>query len=223
MKRYHDPGPGALIQIALAPCSPFSVTKSLMAASADLARQHNARLNTHLAETHDEDAWCLETFGMRPLEYLEDTGWLGHDVGLAHGIHFSDPDISRLVCAGVSVTHCPCSNMAQHADQCRICELEAAGVAVGLRVDGSAACLGRSDLGRITVGGAADLACYTLDKMRFSSHGDPIAALVNCGAHHADRMMCAGRWTVWEGTIPDFDIVAQRRDHHRAALRVQTE
>lgn len=264
LSRYHDPAPGAMIQIALAPCSPFSVTKSLMTASADLARRHTARLHTHLAETHDEDAWCLETFGMRPLDYLEDTGWLGPDVWLAHGIHFSNPDIARLAHAGVSVTHCPCSNMALHSGHCRICELEAAGVAVGLGVDGSAsndasnlmqevrqafllqrhhygvsrishldalrwategsaACLGRPDLGRIAAGCAADLACYRLDDMRFSGHGDPIAALVNCGAHHADRVMIAGRWTVWDGAIPGFDMAALRRDHHRAALRVQAE
>ncbi len=260
--RYHRPGPGAMIQIALAPCSPFSVTRSLMAASADLARRHGARLHTHLAETRDEDAWCAETFGMRPLDYLEDTGWLGPDVWLAHGIHFSDPDIARLAAAGTAVTHCPCSNMIIHSGHCRVCELEAAGVTVGLGVDGSAAqdssnlmqevrqafllqrhhygvsavshldalrwategsaaCIGRPDLGRIAPGMAADLACFTLEELRFSGHGDPIAALVNCGAHRADRVMIAGRWTVWDGAIPGLDLGALRRDHQAAAARVQ--
>lgn len=259
---HHEPAPHAMIQIALAPCSPFSVTRSLMAASADLARRHGARLHTHLAETHDEEAWCLETFGMRPLDYLEETGWLGADVWLAHGIHFSDGDIARLAAAGTAVTHCPCSNMIIHSGHCRVCELEAAGVTVGLGVDGSAAqdssnlmqevrqafllqrhhygvsavhhldalrwategsaaCIGRPELGRIAPGQAADLACYTLDELRFSGHGDPIAALVNCGAHRADRVMIAGRWTVWDGAIPDLDIAALRRDHQAAALRVQ--
>lgn len=263
LSTYHDAGDGAQIQIALAPCSPFSVTRDLMTASADLARRHNARLHTHLAETHDEEAWCLETFGMRPLDYLDETGWLGADVWLAHGVHFSDPDIARLARAGTSVTHCPCSNMILHSGHCRVCELEAAGVTVGLGVDGSAAqdssnlmqevrqafllqrhhygvsavthldalrwategsaaCIGRgADLGRIAVGMAADLACFTLDDLRFSGHGDPIAALVNCGAHHADRVMIAGRWTVWDGQIPGFDIAALRRDHQRASARVQ--
>lgn len=260
--RYHRAGPGAMIQIALAPCSPFSVTRSLMAQSADLARKHGAWLHTHLAETQDEDAWCAETFGMRPLDYLEDTGWLGPDVWLAHGIHFSDPDIARLAAAGTAVTHCPCSNMIIHSGHCRVCELEAAGVTVGLGVDGSAAqdssnlmqevraafllqrhhygvsavshldalrwategsaaCIGRPDLGRIAPGMAADLACYTLEELRFSGHGDPIAALVNCGAHRADRVMIAGRWTVWDGAIPGLDLRALRRDHQAAAVRVQ--
>lgn len=259
---HHDPAPHAMTQIALAPCSPFSVTRSLMTASADLARRHRARLHTHLAETRDEDAWCLERFGMRPLDYLEDTGWLGPDVWLAHGVHFRDEDMGRLARAGVAVTHCPCSNMIIHSGHCRVCELEAAGVTVGLGVDGSAAqdasnlmqevrqafllqrhhygvgavshldairwategsaaCIGRPELGRIAPGQAADLACYTLDELRFSGHGDPIAALVNCGAHRADRVMVAGRWTVWDGAIPGLDVAALRRDHQAAALRVQ--
>lgn len=262
LSAYHQPGVGAMIQIALAPCSPFSVTRSLMASSADLARRHGARLHTHLAETHDEDAWCQAAFGMRPLDYLEDTGWLGPDVWLAHGIHFSAPDVARLAKAGTAVTHCPCSNMLIHSGHCRVCELEEAGVTVGLGVDGSASndasnlmqevrlafllqrhhygvgkvghldalrwattgsagCIGRPDLGRIAPGLAADLACYTLEELRFSGHGDPIAALVNCGAHRADRVMIAGRWTVWDGQIPGFDIAALRRDHQRAAARVQ--
>ncbi len=262
LSTYHESGPLAQIQIALAPCSPFSVTRSLMAASADLARRHGARLHTHLAETRDEDAWCAETFGMRPLDYLDACGWLGPDVWLAHGIHFSDADMARLAKAGTAVTHCPCSNMIIHSGHCRVCELEAAGVTVGLGVDGSAAqdssnlmqevrqafllqrhhygvsavshldalrwategsaaCIGREDLGRIAVGMAADLACFTLEDLRFSGHGDPIAALVNCGAHHADRVMIAGRWTVWDGAIPGLDLAALRLDHQAAARRVQ--
>jgi len=262
LTRYHERKRGALIQIALAPCSPFSITRSLMQASATLARQHAARLHTHLAETMDEESWCKATFGMRPLDYLEDTGWLASDVWLAHGIHFSEGDITRLARAGTSVTHCPCSNMLIHSGHCRVCELEEAGIAVGLGVDGSAsndasnlmqevrqafllqrhhygvervshldalrwatrgsaACLGRPELGGIAVGAAADLACYTLEALRFSGYGDPIAALVNCGAHHADRVMVAGRWTVWDGQIPGLDLAALRRDHQRASLRLR--
>ena len=136
---YHRPGPGAMIQIALAPCSPFSVTTALMARTAELARRHGARLHTHLAETRDEEAWCLATFGRRPLDYLDDVGWLADDVWLAHGVHFDDADIARLAKAGTTVTHCPCSNMIIASGHCRVCELEAAGVTVGLGVDGSAA------------------------------------------------------------------------------------
>ncbi|MDJ1006327.1 MAG: 8-oxoguanine deaminase [Paracoccaceae bacterium] len=262
LSAYHETGPGARIQIALAPCSPFSVTRSLMTASAELARKHGARLHTHLAETHDEEDWCVETFEMRPLDYLDDTGWLADDVWLAHGIHFSDGDIARLAKAGTAVTHCPCSNMIIHSGHCRVCALEEAGVTVGLGVDGSAAqdasnlmqevrqafllqrhhygvsavthldairwategsaaCIGRPDLGRLAPGMAADLACFTLEEMRFSGHGDPIAALVNCGAHRADRVMVAGEWRVWNGEICGFDIAALRRDHQAAADRLQ--
>lgn len=136
--RYHERGEGAQIQVALAPCSPFSVTKSLMCACGEMAEKHDCRLHTHLAETHDEDDFCLATFGMRPLDYLEDVGWLNGRTWLAHGIHFSDSDVARLGKHGVGVCHCPTSNMVLASGQCRTRELEAAGAPVGLGVDGSA-------------------------------------------------------------------------------------
>jgi 8-oxoguanine deaminase len=136
--KYHERGEGAMIQIALAPCSPFSVTKSLMCACGEMAEKHDCRLHTHLAETHDEDAYCKAMFGMSPLDYLEDVGWLNSRTWLAHGIHFSDDDVKRLGQHRVGVCHCPTSNMVLASGHCRTRELEAAGAPVGLGVDGSA-------------------------------------------------------------------------------------
>src|SRR3954469_19126614 len=104
--RWHDFSPGAMVQIALAPRSPFSVTTSLMRATAALAERAGVRLHTHLAETRDEEAFCLAKFGRRPLDYLQDCGWLSSRTWLAHGIHFDDDEAARLAQAGTSVTHC---------------------------------------------------------------------------------------------------------------------
>ncbi len=136
--KYHDPTPGAMTRIALAPCSPFSVTPELLRDTAELARKHGVRLHTHLSETRDEDAYCRETYGMRPVDLLEDTGWLADDVWLAHGIWFDEGEVKRLGAAGVAVAHCPTSNMRLGSGICRVRELQAAGSPVGLAVDGSA-------------------------------------------------------------------------------------
>ena len=255
---YHDTSDGAMVQVALAPCSPFSVTTELMRATADLAHKCNCRLHTHLGETHDEDAYCIEKFNCRPVDYLEENGWLGKNTWLAHGIHFNDSEIARLGAHGVGVCHCPTSNMVLASGQCRTLELEKAGSPVGLGVDGSASndnsnlmegvrhalminrlrygaagithldalrwategsahCLGREDIGKIAVGKQADFALFTLDELRFSGAGDPIAALVLCGAHAADRVMIAGKWTVVDGLPVGLDIVKLRREHGAAA------
>src|SRR5690606_22803448 len=109
--RYHDRGEGAMLQVALAPCAPFNVTRRLMVETAALAEKHDCRLHTHLAETADENDWCAERFGMRPLDYIEECGWLNERVWLAHGIHFDDGEIARLGRHRVGVCHCPTSNM----------------------------------------------------------------------------------------------------------------
>jgi 8-oxoguanine deaminase len=262
--RYHDASPGAMVQVALAPCSPFSVTTSLMAATATLAERTGVRLHTHLAETVDEEAFCLAKFGCRPVDYLEQCGWLNERSWLAHGVHFDAGEISRLAKAGVCVTHCPCSNQILASGTCLVCEMEQAGMRVGLGVDGSAsnnssnmmqevraafllqrsrygvkkvshhdalrwattgsaACIGRPELGRIAVGMQADLALFTLDELRFSGALDPIAALVVCGAHQADRVMVAGRWVVEDGQIPGLDITALIQRHSAAAKALHVE
>jgi 8-oxoguanine deaminase len=136
--RYHEHGAGAQIQIALAPCSPFSVTPEIMRASAVLAEHHDVRLHTHLAETLDEEEFCKQRFGLRTVDYLDSVGWLSERTWLAHGIHFNDDEIERLGAAGTGVCHCPSSNMRLASGICPTVALEAAGVPIGLGVDGSA-------------------------------------------------------------------------------------
>ncbi len=138
IKTYHQSKHGAAVQIALAPCSPFSVSEDLMQETAALARQHQVRLHTHLAETHDETAFCLKKFGDRPVDYLERVGWLENDVWLAHGIHFDADEIKRLGAAGIGIAHCPSSNMLLSSGLCQSLDLQAAGCAIGIGVDGSA-------------------------------------------------------------------------------------
>ncbi len=133
--QYHD---GDMVHVVVAPCSPFSVSSELMEASAALARQHGLRLHTHLCETIDEQDHCLERFGRRPVEQLDRWGWVDNDVWLAHGIWINDSEIVRLGSAGVGVAHCPSSNARLAAGICRVTDLEAAGVPVGLGVDGVA-------------------------------------------------------------------------------------
>jgi 8-oxoguanine deaminase len=257
--RHHDAGVGAMVQIALAPCSPFSVTTSLMRATAALAERLSVRLHTHLGETEDENRYCVEVHGRRPLDYLAECGWLNDRVWLAHGIHFTPDEMARLARASMAISHCACSNQTLASGTCPVCDLEQAGVDVGLGVDGSAsndasnlmqevraafllqrgrygvarvshrdalrwatrgsaACIGRPELGEIAVGRMADLALFRLDELRFSGHGDPLAALVLCGAHRADRVMVQGRWVVEDGAVPGLDVGELMRRHAAAAL-----
>ncbi len=136
--QYHERGDGAQIQIALAPCSPFSVTQEIMRQSAELAEALDVRLHTHLAETLDEEDFCLQRFGLRTVDYLDSVGWLGPRTWLAHGIHFNPDEINRLGAAGTGICHCPSSNMRLASGICPSVELEAAGAPLGLGVDGSA-------------------------------------------------------------------------------------
>ena len=136
--RWHDPSPGSMLQVALAPCSPFSVTGELMRDSAVLARQLGVRLHTHLAETTDEDAFCRERFGCAPLEYVESLGWTGPDVWFAHGIHFDDAAVQKIGDTRTGVAHCPSSNARLGAGIARTRALRDAGARVGLGRDGAA-------------------------------------------------------------------------------------
>ncbi|MCI3943612.1 hydroxydechloroatrazine ethylaminohydrolase [Pseudomonas syringae] len=138
IETYHQRGDGAQIQIALAPCSPFSVTPQIMAESAAMAEKLDVRLHTHLAETLDEEDFCLQRFGLRTVDYLDSVGWLGPRTWLAHGIHFTPDEISRLGAAGTGVCHCPSSNMRLASGICPTLDLIAAGAPLGLGVDGSA-------------------------------------------------------------------------------------
>lgn len=262
INRYHQREDGAMTTIALAPCSPFSVSPELMRESARLAATEDVRLHTHLAETEDETAYCEKLFGMRPLDYLDECGWLSHRTWLAHGIHFNDDEIQRLGQAGTGIAHCPSSNMVLGSGLCRTLELEAAGAPVGLAVDGSASndhsnlveemrqalllgrlryspaqvthqavirwatqgsarCLGRTDIGGLEPGQQADLALFRLDELRFSGAENPLAALLLCGAHRADRVMVAGQWRVTDGLPQGVDLNDLMDRHDRMAKRLR--
>jgi cytosine/adenosine deaminase-related metal-dependent hydrolase len=149
VRRFHDPSPGSMLRVAVAPCSPFSATPELMRHSADLARALGVRLHTHIAETVDEEDFCLRRFGMRPLELLEDLGWLGPDVWLAHCVHLSDQDIKRIAATGTAVAWCPTSNLRLGSGIARAGELLEHGATVGLGVDGSASNDGGSLLAEV--------------------------------------------------------------------------
>lgn len=138
IEKYHQTGDNVTHQVALAPCSPFSVTEDLLAESAKLARQYKVRLHTHLCETLDEENFMLETRGMRPVAFMEKVGWIGDDVWYAHGIHFNDEEIKLLGETGTGVAHCPISNMKLSSGIARVKDLLDHNVPVGLAVDGSA-------------------------------------------------------------------------------------
>lgn len=260
LSRYHDPSEGSMLQVALAPCAPFNVTKRLMTETAALAERWDCAMHTHLAETRDEVNYCRERFNCTPVDYIEDCGWLNERTWVAHGIHFNDEEVGRLGRHGVGICHCPTSNAVLASGLCRTKELEAAGAKVGLGVDGSASNdnsnlmeslrhalmlgrlrydaaavthfdvyrwategsarnLRRTDIGAIAPGKQADLALFTLDELRFSGAGDPLAALVLCGAHAADRVMVKGEWRVADGTAAGVDVARLRYEHGRAARR----
>jgi cytosine/adenosine deaminase-related metal-dependent hydrolase len=135
---YHDNKPGSMTQIVLAPCSPFSVTTDLMRESAKLAREYSLNLHTHLAETEDENAFCLESFGHQPVAYMESVDWIGEDVWFAHSVHVNSDEIALYARTGCGVAHCPTSNMRLASGIAPILEMLTSGVKVGLGVDGSA-------------------------------------------------------------------------------------
>ena len=258
--RYHDPKAGAMIRVALAPCSPLAVPRRVLDGSAALAERFDARLHCHLCQSPDEDVYAMQAFGRRSVDILDEAGWLTSRTWVAHGIYFNSGEIERLGRAGVGVSHCAASDMLFAQGICPTVDLEAAGVPIGLGVDGSASnnssnmmeavrhslmlgrlrygpsavtpydalrwategsarCLGRDDIGAIAAGTQADLALFTLDEPRFSGAQDPIAALVLCGAHRADRVMVAGRWRVIDGEPEGVDVPALIA-RHKAAARV---
>lgn len=261
IQQYHQAEDGAMVQIALAPCSPFSVTTELMKETARIAKQHGVMLHTHLCETKDEEQFCLEQFGFRPVDYLEEVGWLHERTWLAHGIHFNDEEVRRLGLAQVGICHCPTSNMMLASGICRNKELEAAGAKIGLGVDGSAsndgsnmiaevrmamylqrlrygsadvthfdalrwatsgsaAAMGRNDIGKLEAGMQADIAMFKLDDIRFSGSHDPLAALLLCGAQQADKVMVAGQWRVLDGRVQGVDLADLMARHQAAAKRL---
>ncbi|WP_294517338.1 8-oxoguanine deaminase [uncultured Pseudoflavonifractor sp.] len=248
VKVWHDGSRYAMHRVALAPCSPFSVTGDLLRESAKLARSLGVRLHTHLAETKDEEKFTLEKFGMRPLAYMESLGWVGSDVWYAHGIHFNDDELRLLAETGTGVAHCPISNMKLSSGVCRLHEMLDMGVPAGLAVDGSAsndgsnlleemrvayllqrltysqaaptgydilklatrgsaALLGRDDIGCLATGMAADLFLVSLDRIELvAAQLDPRSMLATVGLKGAvDYTVVNGRAVVQNGQLVTVD------------------
>ena len=264
IEAFHDPEQGSMRQVVVAPCSPFSVTTALMEESADLARATGVRLHTHLAETHDEEEFCLETFGMRPVAYMESVGWAGDDVWYAHAVHVGDDEVGRMGDAGTGVSHCPTSNMRLASGIAPVGRYLEAGVPVGLGVDGSASndsshmlaelrqalllnrlavapgvgegdlidsrtvlematvggatVLGRSDIGKLEPGRAADLIAVRTDTVGYSgARHDLVASLVFCAPQPVAESWVHGRPLVAGGRVVGVDQESLTVEHNRLA------
>jgi cytosine/adenosine deaminase-related metal-dependent hydrolase len=276
IETYHDPNPGAMTQIVLAPCSPFSVSGDLMRQSAVLAREYGVCLHTHLAETEDEEVFCLEKFGFRPVAYMDVLNWVGSDVWFAHSVHVNQDEIQLYAQTGCGVAHCPTSNMRLASGIAPILDMLSEGVKVGLGVDGSAsndasnlleearqammvarlrsalkgaslsgeespplmtarqtleiatrgsaAVLGRTDIGSLAPGKCADFFAINLNRLDYAGAlHDPIAALVFCAPVRADYTVVGGEFVVKEGVPVTVDLPQLIADHNRAAHRLLSE
>ncbi len=273
IEEYHDPKPGSMTQVVLAPCSPFSITGDLMKASAALAREYGVQLHTHLAETEDEEQFCIELFGHRPVAYMEQVDWIGSDVWFAHSVHVNDAEIAQYAQTGCGVAHCPSSNMRLASGIAPILKMLTAGVKVGLGVDGSAsndsshmlaevrqamllsrlgaglegaslssddasplmtarqalrmatrgsaAVLGRTDIGSLEVGKCADFFAVDLNQLSFTGAlHDPLAALVFCAPVTADYTVIGGKYIVKDGNLQTIELGGHLERHNQRAQRL---
>jgi cytosine/adenosine deaminase-related metal-dependent hydrolase len=262
IEAYHQVQRFGMVQVALAPCSPFSVSSDLMRESAALARAYGVRLHTHLAETRDEERFCLEKFGARPVDYVESLGWTGNDVWHAHCVHLNRDEIALFARTGSGVAHCPNSNMRLASGIAPIRGLRDAGVKVGLGVDGSASndsshllaearqamllqrvmgspaglgaqetleiatlggasVLGRTDIGALAPGMAADFIGYRLERLDFAgARHDPLAALVFCTPPQVDLSVIDGKVRVKDGEIVGLDLPALVLRHDAISRRM---
>ena len=267
IEKFNDPSPGAMTRVVVAPCSPFSVTADLMRESAALARRHGVHLHTHVAETHDEEQFCIETFGRRPVELMEDLGWVGNDVWYAHGIYINDAEIGRLSESGTGVAHCPSSNMRLASGIAPVRRYLASDVRLGLGVDGSAsndgshligearqamllarlaaapsieggrlltarealriatrgsaAVLGRDDVGSLEPGKAADFIAISLDRLEYAgSLHDPVAAVLFVAPTGVDQNYVHGKPVVKNGELVGVELPALIEKHNAAAARL---
>ncbi|MDD5918853.1 MAG: 8-oxoguanine deaminase [bacterium] len=205
VEAYHDPSFGAMRQVALAPCSPFSVSSELLRQSALLARELGVRLHTHLCETKDEERFTLEKFGMRPFAYMQSLGWTGQDVWYAHGIHFNDAELAALAETGTGVAHCPISNMKLSSGVARVPDMLRLGVPVGLAVDGSASNDGSNLLEELRV-------CYLLHRLTAGDAAPTGYDVLKLATRGSARLL--GRSDIGclaEGMCADFFLVDSRR------------
>lgn len=261
IENYHDVRPYSMRQVVLAPCSPFSVTADLMTETEKLARVKQVRLHTHLAETKDEEEYCLQTRGLRPLAYMESLGWVGPDVWYAHGIHFNEQELQKLADTQTGIAHCPVSNQKLSSGIAQLPRMLELGVPVGLAVDGSAsndcsnllselrscyllhrlassakapsgydllrlatrggaALLGRTDIGSIEVGKAADLFLLRTDRLEYvGAQFDPKSLLATVGVNRpVDYTIVNGRIVVKNGELCTID---EQKTAQRANKLVQ--
>ena len=205
IEKYHDPSYGAMHRVALAPCSPFSVSADLLRESAVLARQYGVRLHTHLCETKDEENYMLAREGVRPLEYMERLGWTGNDVWYAHGIHFNDEELRVLAKTGTGVAHCPNSNMKLSSGIAHIPEMLKLGVPVGLAVDGSASNDGSSLMEEMRV-------AYLLHRLNSSRQAPTGYDILKLATRGSARLL--GRDDIGqlaEGKCADLFMIDSRR------------
>ncbi len=264
IETYHDPNPNAMMRVALAPCSPFSVSPELMRQAATLARSYEkVMLHTHVAETRDEETFCVQQFGMRPAALMQSLGWVGPDVWWAHSIFVNTDEIKMMAETGTGVAHCPSSNMRLGSGICQVREMLDAGVNVGLGVDGSAsndsshlfneartamllqrvkggasalsvnetfklatrgsaAVLGRSELGLLAPGKAADLIGVRLDTLSLSGAAvhDPLGALLLCTVQGVDLSIINGQIVVRSGRLLTLDLEEHIAHHNEIARRM---
>ena len=205
IEKYHDPSFGSMHTLALAPCSPFSVSADLLRESASLARQYGVRLHTHLCETKDEEDFMLQREGVRPLEYMERLGWTGKDVWYAHGIHFSEEELRVLARTQTGVCHCPVSNMKLSSGIARIPEMLELGIPVGLGVDGSASQDGSNLLEEIRV-------CFLLHRLNSSQRAPAAYDILKMATTGSASLL--GRPDIGSlepGKCADFFLVDSRR------------
>ena len=267
IEAYHDPERGSMVQIVVAPCSPFSVTSAGMRESAELARQYGVHLHTHLAETVDEHEFCLEMFGLPPLAYAESVNWAGDDVWFAHAVHIDAPGVQWMASTGTGAAHCPSSNMRLASGIAPVRSYLSEGVRLGLGVDGSAsndgshlldevrqalllsrlaasptleggplltarealgiatrggaAVLGRSDIGYLAPGMAADLIAIDLNRVGFAGAlHDPVAAVVFCRPPNVDYSFVHGKRIVDGGRLTTLELEPVIERHNTAAARI---
>lgn len=258
--KYHDRNKFAMTRIALAPCSPFSVTRELMIETKNLARKKGVMLHTHLAETIDEENFCIEKYGLKPVKLMESLEWLGEDVWFAHVIHVNDEDMKLL--KGSGVAHCPSSNMKLNSGICRTSELMKAGVRVSIAVDGSASndgsnmweevrrayllnhlkygteglsayetlkmasrggaeVLGRSDIGILSKGKAADIVLYDLNDIAYAGCHNPFVGLVTCGNSSLVKMtMINGKIVYKDGKIENMNMVKVKDEADKISRKI---
>lgn len=263
VERWHDNRPGAMLQIALAPCSPFSVSPDLMRETAALARSLGVRLHTHLAENDNDVNYSIEHFGMTPAQYAESLGWVGEDVWHAHCVKLDAEGIDLFARTGTGIAHCPCSNMRLASGIAPIPAMRHAGVPIGLGVDGSASndsshmlhesrqamllarvgygpaamtarealelatlggarVLGRTDIGALAPGMAADIVAFPVDQLASAGNHDPVASLVFCPPDRVRHSIINGASVIHNGTLSTCDLDKLVHDQFRLSRQLVT-